>query len=29
MKTKLENQILTIYLGGEINSYNADNNRGL
>ena len=25
MKTKLENQILTIYLGGEINSYNADN----
>ena len=25
MKTTLENDILTIYLGGEINSYNADN----
>ena len=25
MKTTLENNVLTIYLGGEINSYNADN----
>ena len=25
MKTKLENNVLTVYLGGEINSYNADN----
>ena len=25
MKTKLENNVLTLYLGGEINSYNADN----
>ena len=25
MKTTLENDILTVYLGGEINSYNADN----
>ena len=25
MKTNLENNVLTIYLGGEINSYNADN----
>ena len=25
MKTTLENNVLTVYLGGEINSYNADN----
>ena len=25
MRTNLENKVLTIYLGGEINSYNADN----
>ena len=25
MKTKLEDNVLTVYLGGEINSYNADN----
>ena len=25
MKTNLENNVLTLYLGGEINSYNADN----
>ena len=25
MKTTLDNNVLTIYLGGEINSYNADN----
>ena len=25
MKTTLENNVLTLYLGGEINSYNADN----
>ena len=25
MRTTLENNVLTIYLGGEINSYNADN----
>ena len=25
MKTKLEENVLTVYLGGEINSYNADN----
>ena len=25
MKTKLENNVLTVYLGSEINSYNADN----
>ena len=25
MKTTLENNVLTIYLGGEVNSYNADN----
>ena len=25
MKTTLDNNILTVYLGGEINSYNADN----
>ncbi len=25
MKTKLDNNVLTVYLGGEINSYNADN----
>ena len=25
MKTTLDNNVLTVYLGGEINSYNADN----
>ena len=25
MKTTLEKNVLTLYLGGEINSYNADN----